>query len=72
MDQAATDKDYYAKRWASEPKANLWAAARSAEILREIHLAGIKTPRVLDMGCGTGWMTAVLSQFGEAHGVDCV
>lgn len=70
MNSSTTDREYYTTRWASEPKANLWAMARSAEILREVYRAGIKTPRVLDMGCGTGWMTAVLSQFGEAHGVD--
>jgi len=63
-------REYYEKRWVNEPVINLWAMARAGEILREVAKAGVKTPRCLDMGCGTGWLTAILSQFGEACGVD--
>lgn len=27
-------------------------------------------PRILEVGCGTGWMSAVLSVYGSVHGVD--
>ncbi len=67
---SAEGRKYYEERWQSEPVANLWAMARAAEILREVAKVGLKTPRCLDMGCGTGWLTAILSQFGEACGVD--
>lgn len=29
-----------------------------------------KTLNILDLGCGTGWLTAYLSQYGNADGVD--
>jgi 2-polyprenyl-3-methyl-5-hydroxy-6-metoxy-1,4-benzoquinol methylase len=43
---------------------------RAARILDEIQALDIKQPKTLDLGCGTGWLTAVLSQFGDAAGVD--
>lgn len=64
------ERSYYTARWANEPKANLWAMSRAAQILSELQRTGIKQPRSLDFGCGTGWFTAVLSQFGESVGVD--
>lgn len=62
--------DYYAERWSREAKANLWAMSRAAVILDEIAKLGKKNPRILDLGCGTGWMTEILNQFGAAEGLD--
>jgi 2-polyprenyl-3-methyl-5-hydroxy-6-metoxy-1,4-benzoquinol methylase len=61
---------YYSQRWQAEKTANLWAMNRASVILHELSLAGIHNPRILDSGCGTGWLTEILSQFGEATGVD--
>lgn len=63
-------KSYYNERWRKEEKANLWAMSRASVILSELSLLGIHSPKMLDLGCGTGWMTDVLSQFGSAVGVD--
>ena len=30
----------------------------------------LESPRILDLGCATGWMTKWLSEFGHAEGVD--
>ncbi|MEP6609996.1 MAG: class I SAM-dependent methyltransferase [Burkholderiaceae bacterium] len=43
---------------------------RAALILSELSAIDVRNPRILDLGCGTGWMTAILSQFGVAEGVD--
>ena len=41
---------------------------RAARILSELSALGVTNPRVLDLGCGSGWMTEILSQFGSAEG----
>lgn len=37
------------------------------EWMRQLHLA---QPRVLDLGCATGWLTCQLAEFGSAVGID--
>ena len=32
--------------------------------------ANIKSPRILDLGCGSGWFTSILGTFGPTVGVD--
>ena len=63
-------QEYYSHRWQAEKTANLWAMSRASVILHELAQTGIHRPKMLDFGCGTGWLTAILSQFGEAAGVD--
>jgi 2-polyprenyl-3-methyl-5-hydroxy-6-metoxy-1,4-benzoquinol methylase len=43
---------------------------RAAVILGELAARELDRPKILDSGCGTGWMTEILAQFGEAHGAD--
>jgi len=62
--------EYYEQRWNGEARANLWAMSRAAAILKEISKLDIHHPTVLDLGCGTGWLTRILNQFGTASGVD--
>jgi 2-polyprenyl-3-methyl-5-hydroxy-6-metoxy-1,4-benzoquinol methylase len=33
---------------------------------------GIENPKILDLGCGRGWLTNLLSQFGEIVGIEPV
>lgn len=61
---------YYSQRWQAEKTANLWAMDRASVILHELSRTGIHNPKTLDFGCGTGWLTEILSQFGDAAGVD--
>ena len=61
---------YYAQRWAEGGKENSWAMRRASVILDELARLGLVEPKILDFGCGDGWLTAVLSQFGWAEGAD--
>ncbi len=61
---------YYAQRWAESGKENAWAMRRASVILDELARLGLVEPKILDFGCGDGWLTAVLSQFGWAEGAD--
>lgn len=70
MEQSQDAESYYATRWRSETKANPWAMRRASAILGELALFEMERPRILDYGCGTGWMTEILNQFGDAQGVD--
>lgn len=70
MTEPSHTESYYDQRWAKEGKANSLAMARAALILSELAEIAVRDPRSLDFGCGTGWFTAILSQFGEAEGVD--
>ena len=70
MSDIITQKLFYAHRWGREGFANSMQAARSASIIGELASLELATPRILDIGCGTGWLTAILSEFGEVVGVD--
>ncbi len=43
---------------------------RRDNALRWISELGLSRPRILDLGCSTGWLTAQLAQFGEVVGTD--
>ncbi len=60
---------YYDKAWSS---VRLGTDDRQREvfILSEIGILGIKDPRILDFGCGTGWMSATMSRMGNVTGID--
>lgn len=50
--------------------ANPLQAGRAAAVLDGIRRIGRPSPRILDLGCGTGWLPAILGQFGPTTGVD--
>jgi 2-polyprenyl-3-methyl-5-hydroxy-6-metoxy-1,4-benzoquinol methylase len=66
LDQA----NYYDQRWQQEGFANGLQAARCATVLLALHEIEIHQPRILDMGCGTGWLSGILGQFGPTTAVD--
>lgn len=61
---------YYDDRWARETYANLLQLQRAIAILDGLRMLGLRSPRILDLGCGTGWLTAILGCFGPATGID--
>jgi 2-polyprenyl-3-methyl-5-hydroxy-6-metoxy-1,4-benzoquinol methylase len=70
MDVFETQKEYYDQRWAREEFANALQASRCAAILGALASLDLTKPRILDLGCGTGWLSAILAQFGPTTGVD--
>jgi 2-polyprenyl-3-methyl-5-hydroxy-6-metoxy-1,4-benzoquinol methylase len=43
---------------------------RRETALQWVSELGLDRPRILDLGCATGWLSAELSQFGEVVGID--
>lgn len=62
--------EFYDERWKDFQYANRLKCLRSAAILRALADTRLKEPRILDFGCGAGWLTNILSMFGPATGVE--
>ena|ERR1700674_5603418 len=65
-----TQKEYYDQRWSREEFANALQASRCAAIVGGLACLDLTRPRILDLGCGSGWLSAILAQFGPTTGVD--
>jgi cyclopropane fatty-acyl-phospholipid synthase-like methyltransferase len=73
MPTIAEQQAYYNTRWAKHGFINSIEMARGIEVMRLLaHVrAGMKTaPRICDLGCGTGWLTAMAGNVGPALGLD--
>lgn len=75
-DSGSTAEDYYAAQWAkpewsqaapNRDEADRWAAMQPLVVHA---LEGVAEPGILDLGCGRGWLTALLSEHGETLGID--
>lgn len=81
MNYRSENNEFYSRMIAqdplySTPYPNAEEAARAAVILEYLGRivqsyipCGI-TPRILDLGCGRGWLTALVSSFGVCEGID--
>jgi 2-polyprenyl-3-methyl-5-hydroxy-6-metoxy-1,4-benzoquinol methylase len=65
-------KQYWDERWnrVKGEYPHAWARRRGAAILAMLESLPLQHPRILDMGCGTGWFTEELAKIGEATGVE--
>lgn len=65
-------QQYWDERWnrVKGEYPHPWARRRGAAILSMLGSLQLQHPRILDMGCGTGWFTAELAKLGEATGVE--
>ena len=61
---------YWDDRWSSQRSPNEWQLRRAEAILDLLRSCPLENPRILDLGCATGWMTSRLAEFGIAEGVD--
>ncbi len=66
----AGQKAYYDERWAREGGANVFEARRAEAIFERIARAGLVRPRILDLGCGRGWLAGALSALGPTAAID--
>lgn len=62
--------EFYNQRWREAGFANRTKMARAAAILQALSRLRIDAPRIIDLGCGTGWLTGILSNFGPTTGVE--
>jgi 2-polyprenyl-3-methyl-5-hydroxy-6-metoxy-1,4-benzoquinol methylase len=62
--------DWHWQNWKERHVLNDWTERRAQEILGLIRGLGLRQPRLLDLGCGRGWFTERLTEFGETHGID--
>src|SRR5215510_11512656 len=65
-----SQRAYYDDRWARERWANRLQLARAIAILDGLLRLQLSFPRILDFGCGTGWLTVMLGRFGPTTGMD--
>lgn len=65
-------KQYWDSRWnrVKGEYPHAWAQRRGAAMLAILQTLPLQRPRILDMGCGTGWFTEKLAGMGEATGVE--
>ncbi len=61
---------YYNERWRQFSYANLYCQERCIFILQALLDKGLREPRICDLGCGSGWLSGVLSAFGPVVGVE--
>lgn len=63
-------KHYWDDRWIKSPTPNDYQIRRGQEIISFLHSIDLEKPKILDIGCGTGWFTAELNEIGESTGID--
>jgi 2-polyprenyl-3-methyl-5-hydroxy-6-metoxy-1,4-benzoquinol methylase len=65
-------KQYWDERWnrVKDEYPHAWARRRGAAILAMLDTLSLQRPRILDMGCGTGWFSEELAGIGEVIGVE--
>ena len=67
---AEEQQEYWDERWEIQKSPNDWQKRRSQAIIAMLQSLSLNNPRILDLGCATGWMTKLLSEYGPAEGVD--
>ncbi|HXM30493.1 MAG TPA: class I SAM-dependent methyltransferase [Chthoniobacterales bacterium] len=69
-----TDQQHFWNAWNAtlrDPKnLNDWSLKRGETIIELVRSLAIEHPKILDFGCGTGWLTERLAEFGDPTGVD--
>ena len=68
----AEQKRYWDSKWERERATfpNEWALRRGEIVLGLVRSLGLHRPKIVDLGCGTGWFTEKLADLGEVTGVD--
>jgi 2-polyprenyl-3-methyl-5-hydroxy-6-metoxy-1,4-benzoquinol methylase len=61
---------YWNQRWERSKTPNAWQLKRGETIIEFLRARRIVRPKILDLGCATGWFTDQLSHIGEATGID--
>jgi 2-polyprenyl-3-methyl-5-hydroxy-6-metoxy-1,4-benzoquinol methylase len=66
-----SQKQFYNEYWQNRTyDINNLRLQRCAAILEAISWLPVKEPKIMDLGCGTGWLTSILGHIGPTVGVD--
>ncbi len=63
-------RKYWDDRWERQATPNAWQSRQGNAILALLRTLSLQDPRILDLGCATGWMTNLLGELGHAEGFD--
>ena len=64
-------RQYWDERWNRQRRPNDWQLRRGQTILQLARDLRLKDPKILDLGCATGWFAAQLSGLGkDVTGID--
>jgi len=63
-------RQYWDERWERQRLPNDYQRRRGEAVLTILESLRLTNPRILDLGCGTGWFTEQLSHYGRATGID--
>lgn len=70
MDSVDLQKQFYDSRWSQSRFAGRLQLLRSISILEALADLKLKDPKIIDLCCGAGWLTAIIGLFGPAVGVE--
>ena len=62
--------DWHWQHWKERRSINSWKDLRHETVLSFIRSLSLNQPRILDLGCGPGWYTQKLADFGPVVAVD--
>ena len=65
-----SQREYYNDRWQKQNFLHPLKRARCAAILQAFAECKLQNPRILDLGCGSGWLAGILGNFGPTVGVE--
>lgn len=66
----SAQRGYYDERWSRETYANPFELERARAVLGLLARTRLRAPRILDLGCGRGWLSGILSAFGPVTAID--
>jgi SAM-dependent methyltransferase len=64
------EQERYWETWHEAKSITEWSQARGEVVLSLLRALQLSEPEILDLGCGTGWFTDRLTEFGKATGTD--
>src|SRR5262249_4155428 len=62
--------EWHWQHWHDRKTINEWKDKRHERIIHYVSSLRLTRPRILDVGCGPGWYTNQLCQFGSVMGID--
>jgi len=63
-------RKYYNERWRESGYINRLKLERCIAILESLKSLPVTEPSIIDLGCGTGWLSSILAHVGPTVGVD--